>query len=83
MAKKYVVCLVHKERNALEQVIREGKAAAWKVQRAQALLKCDEAPEGPGWSDRQVAAEFGMTRRSLISWRKRAWEEGPSFVKLV
>ena len=55
MAKKYVVCLLHKERNALEQLVREGKSPAWKVQRAQALLKCDEAPEGPGWSDRRVA----------------------------
>lgn len=77
MAKKYVVCLRHDERTFLEQVIRKGKAAAWKVQRAQALLKCDASAEGPGWPDSRIAEAFGITTRSLESWRKRAVEEGP------
>ena len=77
MSKKYIVRLDEAERETLEQVIRKGRAAAWKVQRAQALLKCDAGPQGPAWPDRQIAEAFGMTTRSLESWRKRAVEEGP------
>ena len=77
MTKKYVVKLSLEERTILEQVIRKGKSAAWKVQRAQALLQCDAGPAGPAWPDRKVAEAFGMTTRSMESWRKRAVEEGP------
>jgi len=77
VSKKYVVKLSVEERETLEQVIRRGKSAAWKVQRAQALLKCDAGPDGPAWVDAKVAEAYGMTTRSLESWRKRAVEEGP------
>jgi transposase len=77
MAKKYVVCLTEVERATLEQVVRKGKVAGWKRQRAQALLKCDASATGPAWPDRQIAEAFGITTRSLESWRKRAVEEGP------
>src|ERR1700730_8410484 len=75
--KKYVLKLGADERATLMQVIRKGKSAAWKVQRAQALLKCDAGPDGPAWTDAKVAAAYGVTTRSLESWRKRAVEEGP------
>lgn len=77
MAKVYVLKLTQDERGELERVIKRGKAAAWKVQRAQALLKCDQGPEGPGWTDTQIAEAFGCTTRSLESWRKQAVERGP------
>jgi len=75
--KKYVLKLSVDERVTLMQVIRKGKSAAWKVQRAQALLKCDAGPDGPAWTDAKVAGAYGVTTRSLESWRKRAVEEGP------
>jgi hypothetical protein len=77
MAKKYVLKLSGEERETLEQVIRKGKSAAWKVQRAQALLKCDAGSNGPAWTDAKIAEAYGMRTRSLESWRKRAVEEGP------
>lgn len=77
MTKKYVLKLSAEERETLSEVIRKGKSAAWKVQRAQALLKCDAGPDGPAWSDAKIAEAYGMTTRSLESWRKRAVEEGP------
>ena len=77
MSKKYVVQLSLEEREALEQVVRRGKTAAWKIQRAQALLKCDAGPHGAAWSDAKIAEAYGCTTRSLGSWRKRAVEEGP------
>lgn len=77
MAKNYVVRLSAEERKALEEVIRKGKSAAWKVRRAQAMLKSDAGLQGPGWSDAKIAEAYGCTTRSLESWRKRAVEEGP------
>jgi len=76
-AKIYVLKLTHDERRELRSVVKIGKAAGWKVQRAQALLKCDQGPEGPGWIDDRIAEAFGCTRRSIENWRKQAVEEGP------
>lgn len=77
MAKLYVLKLTPAERAELLGVVKRGKSAAWKVQRAQALLKCDQGSEGPGWTDKQIAEAFGCTTRSLESWRKQAVEQGP------
>jgi transposase len=77
MSKKYVVKLTTDERAELGGVIRKGKAASWKIQRAQALLKCDQGVEGPSWADREIAEAFGCTVRSLENWRKQAVENGP------
>lgn len=77
MAKKYVVKLTKEERGELEQIVKKGKAAAWKVQRAQALLQCDQSASGAGWPDEQVAQAYGCMTRSLESWRKQAVERGP------
>jgi hypothetical protein len=77
MAKKYVLKLTLEERAELDQLVKKAKTAAWKVQRAQALLKCDQSSEGPAWKDEDVAEAYGCTTRSLESWRKQAVEEGP------
>jgi hypothetical protein len=81
MAKKYVLKLTDEERSELERLVRKGRVAGWKLQRAQALLKCDQAPGGPAWTDPQIAAAFGVTTRSLESWRKRAVEHGPTTLR--
>jgi len=44
---------------------------------AQALLKCDQGPRGPAWSDARISEAFGCTSRSLENWRKQAVEQGP------
>jgi hypothetical protein len=77
VAKKYVLKLTVDERVELQQVVKKRKAAAWKVQRAQALLQCDAGVAGPRWTDEQVADAFGCTARSLQSWRKQAVQAGP------
>lgn len=53
------------------------KIAAWKVQRANAMLMCDESDSGPMWSDQQIAEAFGTTTRSVENWRKQAVLDGP------
>jgi homeodomain-containing protein len=77
MAKKYILKLTADERVDLERLVRRGHVAGWKVQRAQALLHCDQGPDGPAWTDERVAEAYGTTTRSLESWRKRAVEAGP------
>jgi hypothetical protein len=77
MAKKYVLKLDAQERIEFEHVVSKGKAAAWKIQRAHALLKCDQGPEGPGWTDERIAEAYGCTTRCLEKWRKQAVESGP------
>ena len=57
--------------------MRRGRTAAWKVQRAQALLACDQGPDGPAWKDADVASAYGCTSRSVENWRKQAVESGP------
>ena len=75
--KIYVLKLTNDERAELERVVKGGRAAGWKIQRAQALLKCDQGSHGPGWIDDRIAEAFGCTRRSVENWRKQAVEEGP------
>jgi hypothetical protein len=77
MAKKYILRLTADERADLERLVRRGHVAGWKIQRAQALVHCDQGPDGPGWTDERVAEAYGITTRSLESWRKRAVEAGP------
>ena len=77
MAKKYVLKLTVEERSELDRLVRKGKVAGWKVQRAQALLKFDQGPQGPAWVDGRIAEAFGVTVRCLESWRKQAVEHGP------
>ena len=75
--KKYVLKLVGEEREELHCVVKRVKAAAWKIQRAQALLKCDQGAAGPGWSDQRIGEAYGCTTRSLENWRRQAVEQGP------
>jgi len=75
--KKYVLKLTAEEREELQRLVRKGRVAGWKVQRAQALLRCDQGPDGPAWTDERIAEAFGVTTRSLESWRKQAVERGP------
>jgi hypothetical protein len=77
VAKKYILKLTDEERTELEHLVRKGHVAGWKVQRAQALLKFDQAPGGPAWTDERIAEAYGVTTRSLESWREQAVERGP------
>jgi len=77
MPKKHVVKLTAEERSEFEALVRKGKVAGWKILRAQALLKCDQSPEGAAWTDAQIAEVFGCTTRALESWRRKAVEHGP------
>jgi hypothetical protein len=74
---KHRVKLTADERRELQQLVRVGRAAGWKLRRAQALLRCDQGKGGPAWSDERIAEAFDVTTRSLENWRRQAVERGP------
>jgi hypothetical protein len=76
-SKKYVLKLSPEERRVLAEVVGEPRAARWKVLRARALLKCDQGPAGPAWSDSRIAEALECTVNSLENWRKQAVLQGP------
>ena len=77
MSKKYVLKLSVEEREILANVIAQPRAPGWKVVRAQALLQCDQGPQGPALPDARIAAALGRTVNSLENWRKQAVLQGP------
>ena len=79
--KIYRIKLTAEERATFKDIIKgkrgKVKIAAWKVQRANAMLKCDESEQSPAWADEKIADAFATTTRSLENWRKKAALEGP------
>jgi hypothetical protein len=79
--KMYRIKLTIEEREALTRIAKGNrgqlKIAVWKVQRANALLMCDEGEAGPAWCDESIAQAFATTTRSLENWRKQAALQGP------
>jgi hypothetical protein len=74
--RKWVVRLETEERERLRQLVRVGKAAAYKIRHANVLLAVDESEEGPGLADAQVAETLQISVRSIESLRRRLVEEG-------
>ena len=76
MNKKYIVELTTEERSQLREMVQSARMAAHKRRHAQMLLRLDQGPGGPGWSDVQVAAAFECTPRSAERLRQRLVERG-------
>jgi transposase len=76
MKKKYIVTLTKEERQMLQVMLSRGKAAARKLMRARILLKADERPGGPEWSDDQIAEGLEVGRATVERVRKAFVEEG-------
>jgi transposase len=73
---KYVVRLSAEERQELEEVLRKGKASAQRRQHAQILLKVDEGPLGPAWTNERTAESVGVSAQTVINVRRRLVEGG-------
>ena len=69
-AKHYKVNLLPAERDALQSLVSTGKAAAYKRTRAQILLKADQGPHGPAWTDQQIREAFDVGRVTVERTRK-------------
>ena len=75
-AKKYIVKLSKAERQELSALVKTGKAAAYKRQRAQILLKADIGPEGSGLKDSDIAVFIDVSHRTVERTRQRLVEQG-------
>jgi len=76
MRKTYIVELTSEERKGLEAVVNADRMAAHKRKHAQMLLKADQGPQGPGWSDIKIADAFDCHRTTVENLRKRFVEHG-------
>lgn len=76
--------LTPSERQALTRIAKgrlgRRRPAVWEVDRARALLKGDEGPEGEGWTDEAIAAALDVSAQTVGRWRRQAVDEGPEAV---
>lgn len=71
MQKVYHVLLTAEERAALRTFLRQGTAPARALTRARILLKADEAPDGPAWTDTQIVVALEVSRPTVARVRQR------------
>ena len=73
---KFRVALTKDERQQLSALISTGKAAAAKLLHARILLKADQAPGGPTWTDEQIAGALDGSVSTVRRVRQSFVEEG-------
>jgi transposase len=76
MHKKYPVRLSALERTQLTALISAGTASARKLHHARLLLKANEGPEGPAWTDQRIADAIDVSQPTISRVRKQYVEEG-------
>lgn len=73
---KYIVKLSLSERTMLEKLIKTGKVAASKRQRAQILLYADEGPNGSFLKDAEIVRRMSVSLKTVFRTRQRLAEKG-------
>jgi transposase len=76
MNKKYRVTLTAEERQELEALVSQGKAAARKITHARILLKADAAEGGPAWPDEQIRDALDVGLLTIYRTRLHFVEQG-------
>ena len=76
MNKKYVVRLEAEERERLQRLVSNGRAAAQKITPARLFLQADVSEAGWGWPDGPIAGGLGVTVCTIESVRQGFVEEG-------
>jgi transposase len=74
MNAKYIVTLSQSERDSLTEVVKKGKAAAYRIKHANILLKADE--NGPAWPVKRIAEAFSVHRNTVRNVSQRLVEGG-------
>jgi len=69
MNKKYIVRLTAEERNELEELVKKGKAQAYRIKHANILLAIDA--DGPEWVDEKAAEAYRCDRNTVKNIRRR------------
>ena len=76
MHKHYVVTLTATERDSLKRLLAAGTASARKLMHARILLKADQGPQGPGWTDQAIADAVEVSQPTISRVRKQHVEQG-------
>jgi DDE superfamily endonuclease/Homeodomain-like domain len=74
--KKYIVELTAAQRKELSHMISTGKASARELTHARILLKADQGPEGPSWSDTQIQEALEISASTVTRVRRYCAERG-------
>jgi transposase len=74
--KKYIVELTREERRQLANLANNGKNAAFRIKRANILLKVDQGKHGPHWKDERIAKAFDCGTATIERLRKCWVEQG-------
>jgi hypothetical protein len=70
------VALTETDRASLSRRIASGSAPAREIIHARILLKADEGPTGPAWTDAEIASALEVSRSTIERVRKRFAERG-------
>jgi len=68
--------LSEKQRSRLLERIGRGERPVGEQRRAWVLLKADEGPEGPAWSDERIGEAFELSKGGVAGIRRRFCERG-------
>src|SRR5688572_2950761 len=71
MPKSFRVHLTEDDRRSLQALVAAGAAPARKLTHARILLKTDEGPAGPAWTDTRIAEALEISAASVGRVRKR------------
>src|SRR5579863_1732563 len=74
--KRHIICLSQEQRQALQHLVKVGKAPVRHILHAQILLKVDASPAGPNWSNKQIQEAFGAVESTVWRVRTRFLAEG-------
>ncbi|MDR0376323.1 MAG: helix-turn-helix domain-containing protein [Spirochaetaceae bacterium] len=72
---KYQVTLTGEERKKLRQLAEE-RTAEYRIRHAKILLALDSIPENKDWTDKKIAAAYGVSEKTVGNLRKRFVEQG-------
>ena len=76
MNKRYPVTLTDPERDLVKHLISAGTEAARKLTHARILLKADQGPAGPGWTDEAIAEAVEVSQPTVARIREQYVTEG-------
>jgi len=74
--KKYRVELTEEQRSDLLERLGRGERPAAEQTRVRVLLKVDEGPEGPAWTDNRTAEALEVAEGTVAGIRRRFCERG-------
>src|SRR5258707_7617466 len=76
MKHNYAVRLTDTEREHVQTLITAGTAPARKLMPARILLKADQGPQGPAWTDEAIAQAVEVSQPTVFRVRRHAVEQG-------